>query len=109
MPLYTVQSLYAVTLSQKVKGVDVDLRNKLLFNSFKIKFFESLLFFGAYLSPINLAEVFTFFCSWHPVVALPAPMLLLLQVPGLLSEHLGHKHAYLKFPVHALTWQHLSC
>ena len=52
MPLYTVQSLYAVTLNQKVKGVDVDLRNKLLFNSFKIKFFESLLFFGAYFSPI---------------------------------------------------------
>ena len=83
--------------------------NELLFNSFKIKFFESLLFFGAYFSPINFDEVFTFFCSWHPVVALPAPMLLLLQVPGLLLEHLGHKHVYLKFPVHALTWQHLSC
>ena len=24
MPLYTVQSLYTVTLNQKVKGVDVD-------------------------------------------------------------------------------------
>ena len=80
-----------------------------LFNSFKINFFELLLCFGAHFSPTNFAEVFTFFCSWHPVVASPAPMLLQLQVPGLLLEHLGHKHAYLKFPVHASTWQHLSC
>ena len=30
MPLYTVQSLYAVTLNQKVKGVDVDLGNEII-------------------------------------------------------------------------------